>query len=64
MNTSPTRRTCAAGWRWRRDLAEFRSFLEEYIYGVTDFAEYLHKCGGLPRMQELRRQEFLLHQGR
>ena len=53
--------------RWlevERDLAEFRSFLEEYIYGVKDFSEYLHKCGGLPRMQELRRQEFLLHQGR
>jgi glutaconate CoA-transferase subunit A len=46
------------------DESEFRSFLEEHIYGVRDFAEYLNKCGGLPRMQELRRQEFLLHQGR
>ena len=32
--------------------------------GVKDFNEYLQKCGGLPRLQELRRQEFLLHQGR
>jgi hypothetical protein len=34
------------------------------VYGVADFAAYLDKCGGLPRLQELRRQEFLLHQGR
>jgi glutaconate CoA-transferase subunit A len=53
--------------RWlevERDPAEWRAFLEEYLYGVRDFAEYLQKCGGLPRLQELRRQEFLLHQGR
>jgi len=53
--------------RWReveRDPAELRSFLEETIYGVKDFSEYLQKCGGLPQMQELRRQELLLHQGR
>src|SRR4029077_4440656 len=40
--------------RWleaERDPAELRSFLDEYIYGVRDFAEYLQKCGGLPRMQ-------------
>ena len=47
-----------------RDEAEYRQFLEEYIFGVKDFAEYLQKCGGLPRMQELRRQELLLHRGR
>ena len=39
------------------------AFLDEYIFGVRDFAEYLQRCGGLPRMQELRRQEFLLHRG-
>jgi glutaconate CoA-transferase subunit A len=52
--------------RWlqvERDPAAFRAFLDEHIYGVRDFADYLQKCGGLPRMQELRRQEFLLHQG-
>ena len=39
---------------------EIKKFLDEYIFGVRDFGEYLQKCGGLPRMQELRRQEFLL----
>jgi glutaconate CoA-transferase subunit A len=47
-----------------KDLEMFRRFLDEYVYGLADFAEYLNKCGGLPRLQELRRQEFLLHQGR
>ena len=37
-----------------------RRFLDEHICGVKEFAEYLHKCGGLARMQELRRQELLL----
>ena len=46
-----------------KDLATFQRFLDEYVYGVADFAAYLHKFGGLPRLQELRRQEFLLHQG-
>jgi glutaconate CoA-transferase subunit A len=53
--------------RWleaEREPQQLRSFLEENIYGVKDFAEYLQKCGGLPRMQELRRQELLLHQGK
>jgi glutaconate CoA-transferase subunit A len=53
--------------RWMEvegESGELRSFIEEYIYGVRDFAEYLQKCGGLQRMQELRRQELLLHQGR
>ena len=43
-----------------RDPATFRAFLDEYIHGVPDFHGYLQKCGGLPRMQELRRQEFLI----
>jgi glutaconate CoA-transferase subunit A len=47
-----------------RDPEAYRRFLDEYLFGVADFGEYLHKCGGLPRLQELRRQEFLLHQGR
>jgi glutaconate CoA-transferase subunit A len=42
------------------DPDAFRRFLDEYIFGVKDFAEYLHLCGGLPRMLQLRRQEFLL----
>src|SRR5262249_2645373 len=53
--------------RWlevERDPDEFRRFLDEYLFGVKDFAEYLQRCGGLPRMQQLRQQEFLLHRGR
>jgi glutaconate CoA-transferase subunit A len=47
-----------------KDVDTFRQFLDEYVYGVADFDAYLHKCGGLPRLRQLRRQEFLLHQGR
>jgi glutaconate CoA-transferase subunit A len=44
-----------------RDVEEFNRFLDRHIFGVKDFNEYLQLCGGLPRMQELRRQELLLH---
>jgi glutaconate CoA-transferase subunit A len=47
-----------------RDLKQFQSFLERYIYGTRDFTEYLYLCGGLSRLQELRQRELLLHQGR
>jgi glutaconate CoA-transferase subunit A len=47
-----------------KDVDTFRRFLDEYIYGVKDFGEYLLKCGGLPRMQALRQREFLLHMGK
>jgi len=47
-----------------KDVEKFRAFLDKYMYGVSHFAEYLHLCGGLPRMQQLRQQEFLLHQGK
>ena len=50
--------------RWmeaERDLDRFRQFLDEYIYGVDSFSQYLQRCGGLDRLQELRRQELLLH---
>jgi glutaconate CoA-transferase subunit A len=53
--------------RWlaaEKDADAFRDFLEAHIYGVRDFADYLQRCGGLPRIQELRRQEFLLHRDR
>ena len=53
--------------RWlaaEKDVDTLRAFLETYIYGVRDFAEYLQRCGGLPRLQQLRQQEFLLHRGR
>jgi glutaconate CoA-transferase subunit A len=53
--------------RWlevEREPAEYQRFLDEYLFGVRDFNEYLQKCGGLPRLQELRRQELLLHLGK
>ena len=43
-----------------KSMAAFQEFLQKYIFGVRDFVEYLQLCGGLPRMQELRRQELLL----
>ena len=42
------------------DPERYRSFLDKYVLGVKDFADYLHRCGGLPRLQELRQEEFLL----
>jgi len=44
-----------------KDVETLRRFLDTYIYGVRDFMEYLQRCGGLPRLQELRRMELLLH---
>ena len=40
-----------------QDEATYHAFLEEHIFGVSDFGEYLDRCGGLRRLQELRRQE-------
>ncbi len=42
------------------DPAGFATFLERHIFGVKDFTEYLELCGGLKRLQELRKQELLL----
>jgi glutaconate CoA-transferase subunit A len=53
--------------RWlevERDPGQFQEFLDTHIFGVRDFAEYLQRCGGLPRLLELRRQELLLDRGR
>jgi glutaconate CoA-transferase, subunit A len=47
-----------------KDLESHNQFLEEYIFGVPDFDAYLTKCGGLPRLRELRAQEFLLSTSR
>jgi glutaconate CoA-transferase, subunit A len=46
-----------------KDREAFRDFLQTHIYGVCDFVEYLQRCGGLQRLQELRSQELLLHRG-
>ena len=35
-------------------------FIREYIFDLPNFEAYLQKCGGLPRLRELREQEFLL----
>jgi len=43
-----------------KDIERHQAFLEKYIYGVADFAEYIQLCGGMKRMQELRRQELML----
>jgi glutaconate CoA-transferase, subunit A len=45
-----------------KELPVFQRFLENYIFGVADFNEYLQKCGGLHRLQELRRKELFLDQ--
>lgn len=37
-----------------KDLDAFGDFVEEYVYGVGDFAGYLDKCGGAARLAELR----------
>ncbi len=47
-----------------KDMDGYQRFLEQAIFGVRDFDEYLLNCGGLPRLRELRREEWLLHQGR
>jgi glutaconate CoA-transferase subunit A len=43
-----------------RDPSTHLAFLERYVFGVRDFAEYLERCGGLRRLQVLRRQEMLI----
>jgi glutaconate CoA-transferase subunit A len=39
-------------------------FLHEHIFDLPDFDAYVAKCGGLPRLRELRAQEFLLSTSR
>lgn len=46
------------------DERQYREFLERYLFGPADFNEYLHLCGGLERLRQLRAQELLLHRGR
>lgn len=40
-----------------RDPDMFDEFLQTYLYGVADFSEYLERCGGTARIDELRTQE-------
>jgi glutaconate CoA-transferase subunit A len=46
------------------DEAAYRAFLDMYLFGVKDFTEYVDRCGGVRRMQQLRQQELLLERGR
>lgn len=51
-------------WRTAEaDPESHRAFLDRFLFSYRDFSEYLDRCGGLPRMQALRRQEFLIGQG-
>ena len=43
-----------------RDPERYQNFLDNFVFGVRDFHEYLERCGGLRRLQELRQQEFML----
>ncbi len=42
-----------------KDLVSLEKFLDKYIYGVNDWSEYLERCGGKKRLQELRSIELL-----
>jgi glutaconate CoA-transferase, subunit A len=49
--------------RWlevEKDMAAYLRFLDENVFAVSDFNDYLERCGGLRRLQELRQQEFLI----
>ena len=43
-----------------KDPEEFAKFLDYYIYDVADFEEYLERCGGLKRIEELENLENLV----
>ena len=42
-----------------KDEETLWAFLQRYIYGVSDFAEYIELRGGAARMAELRTEELL-----
>jgi len=42
------------------DPEEFEEFLDHHIYNVANFQEYLVRCGGLRRIEELRKLENLV----
>ncbi len=43
-----------------KDPDVFEKFLDEYIYGVSSFEQYIERCGGIAKMKELRRREALV----
>lgn len=46
-----------------RDPEAFAEFLQEHIYGVDCFEDYLERCGGLKRLKKLQQQERLIGHG-
>jgi len=36
-----------------------QEYLERFVFGVRDFEEYLERCGGIKKLNYLRRREFL-----
>ena len=40
-----------------QDEETYLAFLEKYLFGVNDFAEYIELCGGQARMNYLRELE-------
>jgi glutaconate CoA-transferase, subunit A len=40
-----------------KDPEDFKKFLDHYVYGVSSFEEYLERCGGLRRIEELQKIE-------
>ena len=45
--------------RVEAETDEHLAFLDKYLFGVSDFAEYLELCGGRERLEQLRREEFI-----
>ena len=43
-----------------KDPEAFEKFIDHYIYGVSNFEEYLERCGGLKRIAELQKLENLV----
>ena len=43
-----------------KDPEQHLQFLQKHLFDTVDFAQYLNLCGGIPRMQQLRRQELLI----
>lgn len=43
-----------------KNIDDYKRFLDQFIFSSGTFEEYLQKCGGLKRMQELRAEELML----